>query len=88
MNTHFSTIIIYIIGFFAIYILCRIFIKPLKWFIRLMLSCTLGIIAMLILNKIFSTTGFFIAINPLTAMMSGVLGLPGIILSYVLSVIL
>ena len=66
------TIILYLIGFAMIFILCRVFIKPIKWTIRLLLI-SLGI-------------GF--CINPLTTMISGVLGLPGMIMTLVLSAIL
>lgn len=77
-------VIAYIFGFFIIYILCRIFIKPLKWFLRLLLSCILGCLAMLLANKLFYPLGVDFSINPLTAMISGVLGIPGIIMTYLL----
>lgn len=88
MNLQFTTICLYTAGFFALYILCRVFIKPIKWTAGLFFGCIVGSLATLVMNKIFSSLGFYVAINPLTAMMSGVLGLPGIALSYILGIIL
>ena len=78
----------YIIGLFVLYILCRIFIKPLKWLLRLGISCLFGCIAMSVVNYIFAKHGVVFEINPLTAMMSGVLGVPGMIITFILRGIL
>lgn len=82
------TIILYLIGFIAIFLLCRIFIKPIKWTIRLVLSCFIGTIAMILANKLLSTFGIVFSVNPLTSMISGVLGVPGMIMTLILSVVL
>ena len=77
-------IILCLAGIFILYILCKIFIRPLKWFLRLALSCLLGCIIMIAINKLFAKNGIYIGINPLSAMLSGVLGIPGIIIAYLL----
>lgn len=84
MSLQIGYIILGIIGLFILYILCRIFIKPLKWFLRLILSCLLGCGCMFVVNIFLSPlhTGF--AINPLTAAISGVLGVPGMALTLLL----
>ena len=61
-----GSIFMYILGLFLLYLCCWLFLKPLKWLFRLLLSCVLGAAAL--------------ALNPLTAMITGVLGAPGMIL--------
>ncbi len=75
----------YLIVFFILYVLCWLFLKPIKWVFRLFLNCALGSLFMFVLN-IFLPTNF--ALNPLTAMTSGVLGIPGIIMTYIFQGIL
>lgn len=81
----FEYILAYIIVFFILYIFCWLFLKPIKWFLRLLLNCVLGCAIMLILNNYLPTN---FALNPLTAMTSGVLGIPGIIMTYIFQGIL
>ncbi len=82
------TIILYLIGFIVIFLLCRIFIKPIKWALRLILSCVMGTIAMILANKLLFSFGINFSVNPLTAMISGVLGVPGMIMTLILSFVL
>ncbi len=79
-----SSIVIGIISLFILYILCKIFISPIKWLFRLMLGCIAGVAAMFISNLILSGLGITFSINPLTAMISGVLGIPGMVLTIIL----
>ena len=76
-----AIVIACVFGLFILYILCRVFIRPLKWLFGLAVSCVIGCAVMLMLN-----TGF--CINPLTALISGVLGVPGMIMTLVLQAIL
>lgn len=82
------TIILYLIGFIVIFLLCRIFIKPIKWALRLILSCVMGTIAMILANKLLFSFGINFSVNPLTSMISGVLGVPGMIMTLILSFVL
>lgn len=84
MTTKPLTIGVLILAIIAFLILFRIFSKPFRWLFRLTLSCVIGSVIMLILNKLLSPVGVTIAINPLTSMISGVLGIPGIIMTYLL----
>lgn len=88
MNISPALLITYIVGFFILYVVCWIFIKPIKWLLKLLLSCTLGCLAMAAVNFIFARFGAVFSINPLTAMMSGVLGIPGMIITFILQGIL
>ena len=80
-----GTIILYVIGLFFLYLLCWIFIKPIKWLLKLGGSCVLGGLGIGLFNLFFSGVGWQLAINPLTAMTTGVLGVPGLILLGVFS---
>ncbi len=88
MNTPPVLIIAYIVGFILIYILCRVFIKPIKWLFKLAISCAVGCVIMGIINYLSGGVGNIFSINPLTAMISGVLGIPGIVATFVLQGIL
>lgn len=82
------TIIIGIVSMFILYVLCRIFINPIKWLLKLLLSCLFSIPIMLGANYLLSKIGIAFSINPLTAMIGGVLGLPGMIMTLILQSIL
>lgn len=88
MDTNPAMIIAALIGLFLLYVLCRLFIRPLKWLLKLLLSCALGCLAMLLANKLLSDFGISFALNPLTAALSGILGLPGMALTLILQNIL
>ncbi len=66
-------------------ILCRVFIKPLKSIIWLLLNSALGWAGLLIFNSVMAFSGFSIATNIVTASLCGILGLPGLILTIILT---
>lgn len=80
----FGTIGAYTLGLFLLYVCCWLFLKPIKWFLKLMLNSTLGGVFIFIINMIGGYFNFHIALNPLTALITGVLGLPGIVTTYIL----
>ncbi len=87
MNTH-QAIIICLISLFTLYILCRVFIKPIKWILKLLISCFIGLIAMFLSNKLLLPFGIAFSLNPLTSIICGVLGLPGMAIIIILQNIL
>lgn len=74
------SIMAYAVGLILVYILCLVFIKPLKRLFRLTVDGVLGGFMLAAVNFIGGFMGMQIAINPLTALLCGVLGVPGIIL--------
>lgn len=84
MNISPTLLISYFCALFALCVVCRIFIKPIKWGLKLLISCGIGCLAMYIVNMFCE----IFAINPLTAMLSGVLGAPGMVLTLILQGIL
>ncbi len=88
MSFDFLSILAYIAGLLLILVFCRLFANPLKWVLRALLN---GIIGGLILGAVNFAGGFAgisLIINPLTALLTGFLGIPGIILVAALQYVL
>ncbi|MCR6516033.1 MAG: pro-sigmaK processing inhibitor BofA family protein [Clostridium sp.] len=69
-------IIIYgLVGVVILYVL----LKLLKWPIKLLINGIAGVIALYIVNLLGASFGISIGINIFTALIAGILGLPGII---------
>ncbi|HXL03493.1 MAG TPA: pro-sigmaK processing inhibitor BofA family protein [Bacillota bacterium] len=73
-------IMVYAFGLFLIYVLAYIFYVPLQYAMRLLTSILLGGVLLWVVNTLGSRLGFFVAINPVTALVSGTLGIPGVVL--------
>ena len=69
----------YAAGLFLIYILGKLLIVPLKWAGRLIISSIIGGTLIVIVNLLGAKWGVFVPLNPLTAIIIGVLGIPGAI---------
>ena len=64
-----------IVGLFVLYLV----IKLLKWPIKLLINGIIGIVLLYLTNFIGGNFGFSIPVNAMTALVSGILGIPGII---------
>ncbi len=83
-----GTIFYYAIGLFLLYIIGIIMVWPLKKIFKLIINGVLGGITLLIFNFIGGYFGLNIIINPLNAIIVGLLGVPGVILLLILQLIL
>lgn len=83
-NANVNVIIAYAFGLFLLYLLGRLFLVPLKIVMRLVYNGLVGGAALWLLNLMGSFLGIFIPVNPITAVTVGFLGLPGIILIFLL----
>ena len=61
-----------------IFLLLRIIAAPLRLGIKILLNSACGFACLWLLNWISGFTGIFFPINPVTAVIAGFLGLPGI----------
>ena len=61
-------------------LLLRIMITPVRLGIKLLINGACGFLCLWLLNWISGFTGIFFPINPITAIIAGFLGLPGIAL--------
>lgn len=66
-------------GFFLIALL-RVFSAPLRLALRLLVNTLLGFLALWAVNLTAGITGIALGLNPLNALVIGVLGLPGFVL--------
>ena len=69
----------YAAGLIAIYFLGKLLIVPIKTILKLMLNSIIGGLILLLINAFGSSLGIFLPVNLITAVMAGVLGVPGIV---------
>lgn len=63
-------------------------IKLLKWPIKIILNGILGVVILYIVNLIGTSFNFSLAINPITALIAGFLGIPGVIVLIIIRLFL
>ena len=81
-------IIFFALGLVLLYLSGWLLLAPLKFILKLVLSGLLGGVLLLVINLIGGLFSVTIAINPLSAVVAGYFGVPGIILLFVLKLIL
>ena len=64
----------------------RVLLKPLKWVLRTALWGLCGFGCLWLLNTASGFTGILLPVNPVTVLLSGMLGLPGVALVALLAV--
>lgn len=79
-----NTIITYLACIFFLFIIGRVFILPLKSILKLIGNSILGGLLIFVINLIGGIWNFHIGLNIVTAIVVGILGLPGAILLIVL----
>jgi inhibitor of the pro-sigma K processing machinery len=83
-----GVVLAFLFGLFLLYILGMLLVIPIRLIIKLIINGILGGILLLIVNFVGSFIGINITINPLTAVIAGALGIPGIILLVILQFML
>lgn len=79
-NGDMTVAIAYIFGIVLLYIVGRMFFMPLKLVFKLIYNGLIGGAMLWAVNFVGGHFGFTVAINPMTALLAGFLGLPGVIL--------
>ena len=69
-----------IIGVLLLWLVIKLFSKPIKWVFKLLLNTLLGFVLLLLFNYVGQFIGLSINIGWLSALITGVLGVPGIVL--------
>ena len=72
--------IAYAFGIILIYLIGRMFLMPVKLVFRLIYNGIIGGVILWIINMIGVHFGFTVPLNPITALVVGFLGLPGVVL--------
>lgn len=73
-------VIAYFIGVILLYIIGRLLLIPIRIIFNLIVNAVIGGAMLLIVNLIGSFWGVTIGVNPITALVAGLLGVPGVIL--------
>lgn len=81
-----NMVLIYVACLIGILIIGKIFIVPIKIIARLIVNSILGAVLLYVINLIGSIWGLHIGINAITALVVGILGIPGAILLAVLQI--
>lgn len=76
----FNVIIAFGFGLILILLIGRLFLVPIKFIIHLVFNALVGGLMLWVVDFVGAYFGFAIAINPITALIAGVLGIPGVIL--------
>lgn len=64
----------------VLYIVAQIFMKPVKLLWKLIINSAIGLLLLLVVNYIGNFFAFKLAINVITVLVAGFLGVPGILL--------
>lgn len=88
LDIHFGVIIGYAAGLILLYLVGWLLLVPLKMLLKFIYNGILGGIILWILNLVGGLIHVTVAINPITAMIVGFLGIPGVILILLLQFIL
>ena len=83
-----NIILAYAFGLILLYILGYILLVPIKLVIRLVYNGIIGGLMLLIINLIGGFFDMNIAINPITALVAGFLGIPGVIMMLIIQYVL
>ncbi len=76
----YNTIFAYILGIVLIFIAIKLFTAPLRLLLKIVVNGAMGLAGLIVINLVGAGFGFSVAINLVTVLIAGVLGLPGIAL--------
>lgn len=80
LNWDLNVIIAFLFGIILILLVGKLFLMPLKLIFRLVYNAIIGGIMLWVVNIVGGYFGFYLVINPITALIAGILGIPGVLL--------
>jgi inhibitor of the pro-sigma K processing machinery len=80
MSTEIGILLAYALGIFALYVVGYMFLVPIKILLRLVINSIAGAVAIAAINWMGSLWGIHISLNALSAVIVGILGVPGAVL--------
>ena len=80
MSTEIGILLAYALGIFALYVVGYMFLVPIKIILRLLINSVAGAISILLINWVGAYWGIHISLNVFSAVIIGILGVPGAIL--------
>ena len=81
-------ILAFAFGLFLLYLIGMLLVIPIKLIFKLIVNGIMGGILLLIVNVIGGFIGLGLVINPITAIIAGILGIPGVVLLLIIQNIL
>lgn len=75
-----SVVIAYLLGLVILYFLARLLLIPLKVVARLIINGIIGGLMLAVFNLVGGYFGLYLAINPVTVLVAGLMGIPGVVL--------
>ena len=87
MGLELSTIVAFAVGIILLYVLGLLLVIPIKIIIKLMINGVIGGITLFLVNIVGGIFGLSIGINPVTALIAGFLGFPGVVILLILQLI-
>ncbi len=67
-------------GLVLAYLVARMFVTPAKWMMKTLVNVAIAVVVIWTWDRVMGPTGFLIGLNPVTAGVVGVLGVPGFLL--------
>ncbi len=83
----FPSVVGYILGLLILFVVARIFMRPVAFILRLIMSSILGGVILCLINLAHPVFHLYIGINPVTSLVTGLFGIPGICLLLLLQII-
>ena len=65
---------------FLVWLVIRLFRRPIRWILKLLLNTAIGFAALFLLNFFGSAIGITLGLNWINALVIGVAGFPGLVL--------
>lgn len=87
MGIQMGVFLTYVGAIVLIFLVGKIFLWPLKLILKLAASSLLGGLAILLINALGAGFGVFIPLNLISAVVVGALGIPGVVLLLILTMI-
>ncbi len=75
-----TDILIIVAAVFLLWLVIRLFRKPIRWILKLLLNTAIGFAALFALNFFGSAVGITLGLNWINALVIGVAGFPGLVL--------
>ena len=87
MPIDFKVVVAYVFGIIILFFLARLLLNPMKVITKLFYNAIIGGIVLFLVNFVGGMFDFHIAFNVLSALITGTLGVPGVLLLVVLKII-
>ena len=79
-----TVVLAYVFGLLLLYVLARVLVIPVRMLLRVLANGILGGLLLMAANLVGTVGGFYLPVNPVTALVAGFLGIPGVVLLLVL----